>query len=362
MSKTIFSIMMLTMIFYLIFQSVGQTSQPRFIQAVRTTNPPQIDGRLDDPCWQDAPKATDFLDQFFDTVVEDQTIAYILFDNEYIYVAFLCYDSHPDKILARETKRDSSMGNDDYVAFCIDPFHAHHFEHRSFFVVNAIGAQTSRIAGGRASKTEWKGDWKAAVSRTDHGWSAEMAIPFAIINYPSTDKPVTVGANFDRNQNRTSIHSLWSNIGSPEQTEKDGHLVGIEFPKKKRSLSVMTYTFAGIESGEGKTLRAGLDAKYAITPEITAVTSINPDFSNVEQDVESIDFSYRERYYADRRPFFQEGSDMMGGGSWSFYSRRIPQFDLGMKVYGKIGRFSIGALDCIDFSNMSEISDDPLID
>ena len=159
-------------------------------------------------------------------------------------------------------------------------------------------------------------------------------------------------------QHRTGIHSFWSNIGSPEQTEKDGHLAGIEFPEKKRSLSLMTYAFAGIESNEDRTLQAGIDAKYAITPEMTAVASINPDFSNVEQDVESIDFSYREIYYSDRRPFFQEGSDMMGGGSWSFYSRRIPQFDLGMKVYGKTGKFSIGALDCIDFSNPSEIKDD----
>jgi len=360
MSKIMFSITMLVIIFCFISQSMGQTAEIKSIRAVRTTIPPQIDGKLDDPCWQEAPKATDFVDQFFNTVVEDQTIAYILYDDENIYVAFHCFDSQPDKIVARETKRDSGMGNDDFVAFCIDPFHAHQFEYRSFFVVNAIGTQTSRIAGGRASKTEWKGDWKSAVSRTSDGWSAEMAIPFAIINYPSTGKPLTVGANFDRMQQRTGIHSFWSNIGSPEQTEKDGHLAGIEFPKKKRSLSVMTYAFGGIESKEEKTLRAGLDAKYAITPEMTAVASINPDFSNVEQDVESIDFSYREQYYADRRPFFQEGSDIIGGGSWSFYSRRIPQFDLGMKAYGKTGKISIGALDCIDFSNTSEIKDDPI--
>jgi len=359
MPKANFCIIALIITFCFISQAIGET-QPRSVEAVKTLDPPQIDGKLDDPCWQEAPKATDFIDQFFDTAVEDQTIAYVLYDDENIYIAFQCFDSQPDKILARETKRDSGMGDDDFVAFCIDPFHAHQFAYRSFFVVNAIGTQTSRIAGGRATKTEWKGDWIAATSRTDDGWTAEMAIPFTIINYPSTDKPVTVGANFDRMQHRTGIHSFWSNIGSPEQTEKDGHLVGIEFPEKKRSLSVMSYAFAGVESGEDKTLRAGLDAKYAITPEITAVASINPDFSNVEQDIESIDFSYRERYYSDRRPFFLEGSDMMGGGPWSFYSRRIPQFDLGMKVYGKTGRFSISALDCMDFSNTSEIKDDPI--
>jgi len=122
----------------------------------------------------------------------------------------------------------------------------------------------------------------------------------------------------------------------------------------------MAYAFAGRESDESGTFRAGLDTKYAITSQMTAVASINPDFSNVEQEVESIDFSYREKYYPDRRPFFQEGQDMMGGGSWSFYSRRIPQFDLGLKTYGKIGKTTIGALDCIDFSEPSKIKDTPI--
>ena len=341
--------------------AISQAAESRSMKAVRTSQPPEIDGKLDDPCWQDAPQATDFVDKYFDTIVEDQTVAYLLYDDENIYVAFRCHE--PGEIIARETKRDGNFWNDDYVAFCIDPFHAHQHQYRSSFVVNAIGTQFSRIAGGRASKTEWKGDWRAAASRTPDGWTAEMAIPFAILSHPATDEPITIGINFDRKQECTDINSFWSNIGSPERTEKDGHLVGIVFPKKglKRRLSVMTYAFGGVEVYEDdtdRTLRAGLNAKYPITSEMTAVASINPDFSNVEQQVESIDFSYRERFYPDRRPFFQEGGGIIESRSWGFYSRRIPQFDLGLKAYGKIGRMTIGALDCIDFSNASELDDD----
>lgn len=343
-------------------KAVSEADEPRSMEAVKTSQPPEIDGKLDDLCWKNAPRATDFVDKFFDRIVEDQTVAYLLYDHENIYIAFYCYDSQPDRIVARETKRDGYFRNDDYVAFCIDPFHAHQFDYRSFFVVNAIGTQFSRIAGGRASKTEWKGDWKAAARRTPDGWTAEMAIPFAILSYPSTDEPVTIGINFDRKQQRTDINSFWSNIGPQEHTEKDGHLVGIVFPEEdfKGRLSVMTYAFAGRESDESSTFRAGLNAKYSITSEMTAVASINPDFSNVEQEVESIDFSYRERFYPDRRPFFQEGGDVIRSRSWSFYSRRIPQFDLGLKTYGKIGKITLGVLDCIDFSNGSDIGSDPI--
>lgn len=349
-------------IFATVISSVSGTDEPRSIQAVSTSQPPEIDGSLDDSCWQDAPYVTGFVDKFFDKVVADQTITCLLYDDEYIYVAFHCYDSQPERIIALETKRDGYFRNDDYVAFCIDPFHAHQFDYRSFFVVNAIGTQFSQIAGGRASKTEWKGDWKAATRRVADGWTAEMAIPFAILSYPSTEVPVTIGINFDRKQQRTDINSFWSNIGPQEHTDKDGHLEGIVFPKKSfsRRFSVMTYAFGGYESEEETTFRAGLDAKYPVTSEITAVASINPDFSNVEQDVESIDFSYRERFYPDRRPFFQEGGDIISSGSWGFYSRRIPQFDLGLKTYGKMGKLTLGALDCIDFSKTSELENDPV--
>jgi len=342
--------------------ALSETDVPRSLEAVKTAHPPNIDGKLDDPCWQEAPRATDFVDKFFDRLVDDQTIAYLLYDDENIYVAFYCYDSRPDRIVARETKRDGNFWNDDYVSFCIDPFHAHLFEHRSYFVVNAIGTQFSRIAGGRASKTEWKGDWRGAASRVPDGWTAEMAIPFAILSHPSTDEPVTIGINFDRKQQCTEENSFWSNIGPQEHTDKDGHLVGVVLPEKgfQRRLSVMTYAFAGVKSGEKPTLHAGLNAKYSVTSEITAVSSINPDFSNVEQEVESIDFSYRERFYPDRRPFFQEGGGVIESHSWGFYSRRIPQLDLGLKTYGKVGRITFGALDAVDFSALSELEDDPI--
>ena len=338
----------------------GETVGAKSLQAVKATQPPKIDGKLDDPCWQDAPKATGFVDEFLDTPPKDQTVSYILYDDENIYVAFYSYDSKPEKIIAHETKRDGNRQNDDYVAFCINPFHSHRWDDHCFFIVNAIGTQFSRIAGGRATKTEWKGDWKSAVKRVEDGWTAEMMAPFAILNYPSTEKPVTIGINFARKQQRTGVHSFWSNIGPQEDLEKMGHLTGIVFPKQnsKRHLSLMAYTFAGVEPERSRNIQAGADAKYPITSSVTALMTVNPDFSNVEQDVESIDFSYLQRWYPDRRPFFQEGSDIFSDGDSDvlfFYSRNIPQLDMGAKVHGKIGKTAFGILNCADFGERNDL-------
>jgi len=339
------------------------TEPPGNLHAVRADTPPVIDGKLDDLCWQKAPEATNFVDKFLDTPAHDQTVAYILFDEQSIYVAFSCFDSQPEKIIARETKRDGNFGNDDYVAFNVDPFHDH--RNRSAFIINPLGTQFSFMVGGRATKTEWKGDWKAATTPTLNGWTAEIAIPFAILNYPRTDKPTTIGINFDRKQQWTQVHSFWSNIGPQEEyPERDGHLVGILFPppKNEQKLSLLSHLLAGSSSDKNVSLQGGMNAKYQFTPNITAVTSVNPDFSNVEQDVESIDFSYQERWYPDRRPFFQEGGDFFSIGGFGFgkvrfvplYTRRIPQFDLGVKAYGKISKTTLGLLNTTDLRDRND--------
>ena len=354
---------LLVFLFLVIAEKAAQSEsiKPKSLPAVKTAQPPKIDGKLDDLCWQNAPKATEFVDKLLDTPPKDQTVAYILYDDENIYVAFYSYDSKPEEIIAHETKRDGNRQNDDYVAFSINPFHSHRWDDHCFFIVNAIGTQFSRIAGGRATKTEWKGDWKSAVKRVEDGWTAEMMAPFAILNYPSTEKPVTIGINFARKQQRTGVHSFWSNIGPQEDLENMGHLVGILFPKQnsKRHLSLMAYTFAGVESECSRNIQAGADAKYPITSSVTALMTVNPDFSNVEQDVESIDFSYLQRWYPDRRPFFQEGSDIFSDGDSDvlfFYSRNIPQLDMGAKVHGKIGKTAFGILNCADFGERNDLA------
>ena len=76
------------------------------------------------------------------------------------------------------------------------------------------------------------------------------------------------------------------------------------------------------------TARAGADLRYEVTPQLRLIGTVNPDFENVEQAVEGIDFSYGERYVPDRRPFFSEGGNVYNIGQL-FHSRRIVDMDGG---------------------------------
>lgn len=328
------------------------------LPAVRFDSAPTIDGDLSDPCWHTAPKAEGFTDVLYGNLVADQTVAMIGYDDRAVYVAFRAYDTQPGGIVARETKRGSRIRDEDYVSFSIDTYHTHDFGTRSFFVVNPLGTQYAHLAGGRHTKLEWEGAWNAAAKIVSDGWQAEMAIPWKILNHPSNTGEATCGINFDRYQLRTRIHSWWCNVGPQEFYELDGHWVGVRFPRFRPTLSLLPYAVPGWARSAGSTLKTGLDVRYTITPSITAVAALNPDFGTVEGAVEGIDFSYGERYVPDRRPFFQEGADLRsihGLTGNPFYSQRIPAFDLGLNVYGSLtSRSSINLLSAWDIGRRSD--------
>ena len=98
-----------------------------------------------------------------------------------------------------------------------------------------------------------------------------------------------------------------------------------------------------------------LDVKHTHQSGLTGVMSLTPDFRNIEDEVESIDFSYTERWYSDRRPFFVEGGGYMPPGEM-FYSRRIEDFDVGTKLFGTVGRTSVGLLDAYSLDGRNDLA------
>ena len=320
------------------------------LPAMKTNPPPTIDGRIDDLCWGNAPQAVGFTDGLLGTPPEGRTVVWVLYDDRAIYVACHASDSQPDKIVARQTKDQTQLFTDDTFAVAIDPFHAHQWMDQNIFRVNPLGTKWTQISGGRAEKPEWLGLWKAAAQIGPDGWTAEMEIPWQMLTYPDTKGPVTMGINFDRHQQRTGAQSYWSNVTSNDFLENAGHWVGVLPPPKAADLKILPYVYAGRRpaSEHEITARAGLDARYAVTPQMSLVATLNPDFENVEQAVEGIDFSYGQRFVPDRRPFFQEGRSIFLPGfryGEFYHSRQISEMDAGVNLFGKLSnRMLAGAL------------------
>jgi len=357
-----------------------QSRSKRPIAAVKVMGePPKIDGDVSDAAWKTAAKAEVFVDPRTGAVAADQTIVYLLYDDAYIYVAFDCQDKDPTGVTGRETVRDSryqGQGGDseDGVEVRFDPFLSFRGQDFSRFSVNPLGTRSARLGGGRAGKAEWKGEWDAGARRTATGWTAEMRIPWAILNYPTgrSGATLSMGINFLRYQYRTRLGTIWSDVGPQGFDEQEGRWEQVAVPKSafRPQLSLLPYLLPGGAFGKkgdnrnddpNAEVRTGLDARYTITPELTVVGTLNPDFATIEGAVEGIGFSRSERFIPERRPFFLEGGNYFNAGDFFalgpyFYSNRIPGFDVGAKAFGKLGpRDTFGLLMTMDVGDRMDI-------
>ena len=194
-------LIIITVMFTIGFQLKAVSNAPtvkKDLTAVKTDQPPTIDGILDDACWQDAPQANGFIDERTEKPAKDQSVGRLVYTNEAIYVGLYLYDEMPDKIVARQTKDQTRFQGEDWVSFSLDPFHTHQFSDRNFFMANALGTKFAHLATGRAEKSEWIGLWKTAAQIVEDGWIVEMEIPWQMLDYPNTTEPVRMGINIDR--------------------------------------------------------------------------------------------------------------------------------------------------------------------
>jgi len=90
-------------------------------------------------------------------------------------------------------------------------------------------------------------------------------------------------------------------------------------------------------------LDPGITARWGFTPNLTLGSTINPDFSQVEADVQQLDINRRfALYYPEKRPFFLEGADYFQTRIAAVYTRTLADPRMGIKITGKEGPHTIG--------------------
>jgi len=334
--------------FFIVLLSIFAFSQSPVKEtvALKIDKPIEVDGLLDELVWQNAPDAGDFI-QFQPErgkPASDKTIVKILYDEKFIYFGFLCYDSQPEKIAARVTKRDADLLPDDSVYVLIDTFH----DRRTcyYFKTNLLGTQADgRITeNGRVSDFTWDGIWKSASKKTDFGWSAEIAVDLSSIKY-EPGKSKTWGVSLGRGVPRMLELSYWTGpLESPHKVSQFGILKGMDLEKAEKRAQIIPHLLSKLEEGEKSEIEAGLDVRYAFSQMVSGNLTINPDFATVEADQEQINLTRFELNLPEKRNFFLEGSEIYRQRIRLFYSRRISDIYGGAKVYGKSGSYEFSGM------------------
>ena len=340
----------------------------RTIKAVRIETPPNIDGKLDDPCWQKSAKTGELL-QFEPERGEpatQRTTIYVGYNANNLYVAFECFKTDMDQLAANLTRRDSFFFSDDHVEVLIDTFH----DGRNCyaFALNPLGTQTDRrlINEGSNRRTgqsmigtaiSWDCDWQGQASEEADKWTAEFAIPFAELRFPKAMDMATWGINFWRNDEVPAEEQTWADLGERQYAvSRFGQLTDLPIADlvTKRPVKFKPYATLRpqiLQPADGETTTAlqpdaGLDLRYPIA-DFTIDLTLNPDFAQIEADPDLVNLTDVPLRFPEKRPFFLEGNELFQMPLDLFYSRRVEALLGGGKVIGKYSKYNLAFVGAV---------------
>ncbi len=214
------------------------------LSTYKTSQPPTIDGKIIESCWNLPGIVTGFvifgLDEF--SFAADQTVVHVCYDNQALYLGFQVMESDVSGYKQNATVRDGPVWDDDEIEFYFGL--AGEREPYYHLIVNVANVQFDELVW----DPQWNCDFVSATSKGASGWSCEMAIPFASLGIPTPINGAEWYVNFCRHQFGGRNLDQWQNwagilAGGFHQPESFGKMTfagiaqDVEAPAKPQQLT-----------------------------------------------------------------------------------------------------------------------------
>ena len=332
-----------------------------------------LDGVLDEPVWQRAVPATDFIQQdpILGSTPTERTEVRFVFDRDTLYMGVYNFDSEPERMLGNTMKRDEFLRGDDRLMWVMDTFLDQQTGY--FFEMNPSGLMADSLIAPGGSNREWDGIWDAKVLRSDLGWTMELALPFRTVNFDPDG--IAWGVNFQRTIRRKNEENLWTghlrNQGLRRLSNTGLLMLDLSDVSQGLGLDVKPYlATTGFDSRGPETptpltgtTDVGVDLFYNVTPGLRANLTVNTDFAQTEVDQRLVNLTRFPLFFPEKRDFFLDGATFFNFylgrrrqepniAVQPFFSRRIgldedglPQrIDVGTRLSGQAGKQDVGFL------------------
>ena len=354
--------------------SAGLAWSQSSVESVKVDGQLIIDGEMTEDAWRQAQVIEKFYQREPDTgaPVTEDTRVYILYNEDYLYFGFKCFDD-PEDITAKELARDVSLGEDDRVQIILDTF----MDKRTgfWFQIGPRGSIGDALVSenGAAFNKQWDGLWEGKATIHENGWDAEVAIPFKTLSFRQGQ--TTWGLKIIRHVKRKLESAYWpvANLDTYRfQVSDAGELTGLTGITQGIGLDISPYALTGIDQAQGVDndypAEIGLDAFYQITPGLKSALTVNTDFAQTEVDARQINLTRFALFFPEKRDFFLDGANYFnfgingdrgnefGSSLIPFFSRRMGLDELGNpvpiiaggKVTGQSGDWNLGFLDVVE--------------
>ena len=333
-----------------------------------------VDGSLDEPAWESAPHIGELIQRQPNPGARptEATRVTILNDENHLYIGVMAYDSEPDEIVAQDMTRDAVLRDEDSIEILLDTYGDQ--RNAYYFATTPAGALIDGLlyANGQ-SNLDWDAIWDVRTQRTSEGWSAEFAIPFKSLTFPTGR--TRWGFNISRMVQRKQEESRWAGarletqffqVSEAGEIELDGFSQGIGLDVRPFTGGSWLHTSANDDNTV--TGKLGLDLFYNVIPSLKLTATVNTDFGETEVDARQINLTRFSLLFPEKRSFFLEDAGVFSFSNTSvsapfylsparaevipFFSRSVGlmgrkevPIDFGVKLTGKVGRTDIGLLD-----------------
>jgi hypothetical protein len=340
----------------------------------------RIDGQLDESAWKAIPP----IKKWFQLTPNEgekpseRTEMWLFYDETAIYLGARLYTKDTSTLVTRSLERDSYSPDQDAIAIIMDTLN----DNRTAFgfIVSSEGIRTDIAiyddaeTGSTPWNTDWNAFWDASTHREPDRWSAEIRIPFSSLRYKTKDSYIEMGLILWRYIAKNVEYDTFPAIPNKWglSAYKPSQALDVKFKnvRTKHPVYIRPYVLAGVEqenilnsylsSYELESRHRGnigLDLKYNLTSNHVLDGTLNPDFAQVEADDQRINLTRFSLFFPEKRPFFQERSDLFDfripvGGQKLFHSRTIGIMEGqsvpiigGIRITGRTGNWQFGFLE-----------------
>ena len=297
----------------------------------------RLDGRLDESIWTAIEPATGFVQRepVEGARATDATEVRFVLEGDLLVIGSRIHSSNPAAIRALVGRRDGSLPTEELLV-SLDTRR----DRVTAYTLAVTPGGTRRDAFHSSDNFDdqdesWDPVWSVHTAIDSTGWTAELAIPLTQLRFDAGPDQAW-GVNIVRTIPTRNESDYWVLVGREQNgwSSRMGQLAGLGALRAPKRLELIPYVamegtrFGTVDAGNpfsertSGTARAGADLKLGLGPSLTLDATINPDFGQVEADPAVVNLSAFETFFDERRPFFIEGNNLLGGRN-TFYSRRI---------------------------------------
>ncbi len=298
------------------FALAGDASRAR-LTAVRTEEPPVIDGDRSDAIWREAAESGALMRENMgaDEAAAPTAVA-AAFDDQALYLLLVCVEPEMAEVETPALGPDSpELFRTDNVEVLLDP----DGDGSDYFHLAVSAGDTTydaRSADPQTHDVEWTGAWRHAVGRGDDGWAVEIAIPFATLGVPAPAEGERWRANLHRTRRAADpdeYQALSPTLGGYHQPERFGELSFGRAPEATGENILRRWDPERYEAGTdaAEVLRVGGSGEYSVeiaddrayegarSIKVTVGADSYATFGWYPASVEPGNYRLAMRYYAD---------------------------------------------------------------